>query len=505
MIFSSPAFLFVFLPLCILGFALFGRFGRRSAIGFLVLMSFVFYAQWSRIYLLLLVGSILFNYAISRLIARSAGSERVQSAWLTFGIVADLTCLGYFKYFFPLLNFFTGIGLTHRNWGSTILPLGISFFTFTQIAYLIDLKQGAAERESLLSYFFFVTFFPHLIAGPILHHKEIMPQLREERRYGLYSADVELGLTWFSMGLFKKVVVADNISPMADLAFANAHQLGLWGSWLGALTYSMQLYFDFSGYSDMAIGLARIFSIRFPFNFSSPYKAQNIIEFWQRWHMTLTRYIMAYLYGPIQFWISDYRQSRGLKVSKRAQATFKGFMSMIAMPTIFTMLVVGVWHGAGLQFIVFGLMHGCFLTINHMWRVFLPLDGKLRRMMSGPPAILITYLCAMSAQVMFRASSVRNALSVYAGMMGRHGIGPRCSATQLAVIVLLFAVVWLMPNTQEILGQEHKDDQPNWSIVRPTRWQAGSAWWIAAIYGAAWAFAIAMLPLGSRPFIYFQF
>jgi len=505
MTFTAPAFLFVFLPLCVLGFAIFGRFGRRSAIGFLGFMSLVFYAEWSTKFLLLLVGSILFNYTMSRLIARAEGNDRAQTAWLTFGIISNLLCLGYFKYFFPLLHFFTAVGLSHRDWGSVILPLGISFFTFTQIAYLVDLSQGAAERESLISYVLFVTFFPHLVAGPILHHKEIMPQLREERRYGIDRADVGVGLAWFSLGLFKKLIVADNIVNLADKPFADPRHLGLWGTWLGVLAYAMQLYFDFSGYSDMAVGLARMFSIRFPFNFNSPYKAASIIDFWQRWHMTLTRYITLYLYNPMAMSMSRRRIRQGKKASKKAQRTLGGFTQIIAFPMITTMFLAGIWHGAGLQFILFGLAHGIYLTINHIWRIFVPEDSRWQRLLPTPVGVLLTFACVLVGQVFFRAPSVDNALSVFSGLAGRHGLGPGWQISQFLIIAALLTIVWVMPNTQEILGQTNPDDEPTWSLIRPRAWQPADIWWIAAFFGAAWAIALAMLPLGYRPFIYFQF
>jgi len=502
MTFSSPAFFLLFLPLCVLGFQIFGRFGRRGAISFLTFMSFVFYAEWSTTYLFLLIASILFNFCISRLIARYAGRERAQSAWLVFGIVTNIAALIYFKYLFPLLGFFTHIGLSHHDWGSVILPLGISFFTFTQIAYLVDVKQGFAQAETLLNYSLFVTFFPHLIAGPIIHHTEMMPQFREERRYRLNRDDVALGLTWFTMGFFKKVMIADRISPYADAVFAAPHQAVATTAWLGALTYSLQLYFDFSGYSDMAVGLARIFSVRFPVNFNSPYKALSIIDFWQRWHMTLTRYIMYYVYSPILFWISARRQAKGKKVSKRAQATFEGFMSMIALPLLFTMSLAGIWHGSGLEFLGYGLIHGFYLTINHLWRTFVPLHSRLRRSIDGPLALLITYTCVLFGEVMFRANSVRDAFTVYAGMLGRHGLFTHGIKYQILLIAALLAVVWLMPNTQEILGEEQKDDNTNWSLIKVPRWQPNLAWLLLTVG----AFLLSMgYSSTESTFLYFQF
>ena len=299
MTFSNPVFYWFFLPASLLGFALLSRVNGRFGLGFLSFMSLLFYAAWSPKYLFVLIGSLLFNLAISHGISRSPASERERSWWLFAGIAINLGALAYYKYLFPSLNALTAMGTTHKNWGSVILPLGISFFTFTQIAYLVDLRQGIAAREDLLNYTLFVSFFPHLIAGPIVHHGEIMPQFRQPRRSALNLDDLTLGLTWFAMGLFKKAAIADSLSASADRLFSDPTHAGVWSAWFGVLTYAMQLYFDFSGYSDMALGLARMFSIRFPLNFNSPFKATSIIEFWQRWHITLSSYINDYLYAPI--------------------------------------------------------------------------------------------------------------------------------------------------------------------------------------------------------------
>jgi alginate O-acetyltransferase complex protein AlgI len=502
LIFSSPAFFLGFLPVCCLGFAIFGRFGRRSAIGFLGLASLVFYAQWNPKFLFVLGSSILLNFLMSYLIDRAAGSERLQSAWLILGIAINLGGLAYFKYLYPLLNFFTDAGLTRHEWGQVALPLGISFFTFTQIAYLVDLKQGVAQRESFLSYVLFVTFFPHLIAGPIIHHKEMMPQFRQERRYFLDAADVSLGLTWFVMGLFKKVIIADRIAPLANALFSDPRHAGLLSTWQGVLAYAMQLYFDFSGYSDMALGLARIFSIRFPINFNSPYKAESIIDYWQRWHITLTRYIMNYVYSPVQMVISRRRMDQGKKVSRRAQATAEGFANMIAFPTIFTLFLAGVWHGAGLQYFIFGLLHGMYLTVNHFWRTFLPAESRLRRLMNGPLAVGITFVFVLVGQVMFRAENVHYALSVYSGMLGLHGAGSLVSKGKTAYILIALLIVWLMPNTQELLGETQKEDSPNWSLVKPIRWQPDLLWWGMAVM----TFLISLSAASAEStFLYFQF
>lgn len=503
MTFNNPYFFLFFLPLAILGFELFGRLGRRPAIGFLAVMSLIFYAQWRIQDVAVLVTSVLMNFAFSLLIERTACRPILQRLSLAASIIANLGILCYFKYLFPLLQFLDAHhAIHHQDFKTVVLPLGISFFTFTQIAYLIDLKQGAAQREGFVSYTLFVTFFPHLIAGPIIHQKEMMPQFREARRYQLKSDDVALGLTWFAMGMFKKVMVADRISAVADSFFAQPHHQGALPTWLGVITYSMQLYFDFSGYSDMAIGMARMFSIRFPLNFDSPYKSSNIMDYWQRWHMTLTRYIMEYLYSPIQFWVSKRRIAQGKKVSRRATATIGGFSSMVALPTIVTFFLAGAWHGAGFKFLAFGLLHAFYIMAAHAWRAFVPEKSLPRRIVSYPVGVVLTYLAVIFALVFFRASSVEDAGIVIGDMAGKHGWGTGWPASQIVLLTALFAVVWLMPNTQEILGEVQHTDQPNWSVLRNLRWQPTVAW--LAVTSAAFALCM-YYSTASTTFVYFKF
>jgi len=502
MTFSNPLFYLIFLPLALLGFQLFGMLGRRGAVGFLAFMSLIFYAKWNPRFLALLIGSVVVNYLFSVAIDRNKQRAAAQQFWLVAGIAVNLAALCYFKYLFPLLKFLFHHGVLHGDWGTVILPLGISFFTFTQIAYLVDLKQGVAERQGLLSYTLFVTFFPHLIAGPIIHHKEMMPQFSQERRYRLNLADLSLGLTWFTMGLFKKVMIADRISGVADAFFQQPYGASFSAAWLGALTYSMQLYFDFSGYSDMAVGLARMFSIHFPLNFDSPYKASSILDFWQRWHMTLTRYIMEYLYSPMQFWVSRRRMEQGKKISRKAMATPAGFISMVALPTLLTMFITGIWHGAGLQFLVFGLMHGGYLTLNHAWRIFVPVESRLRKILSGPVSVAVTYGAVVMSEVMFRANSFHDALASYKDMSGMHGLGAGWPMAESVIMVGLFAVVWLLPNTQEILGEARRDDQGNWSLFAVVRWNPTLAWWLVT----SATFTLSMFySMANTEFLYFQF
>ena len=467
MLFNSYAFLFGFLPLALIGYQIAGHFHRRAVVIWLGFMSLVFYAYWRPAIVFLLLASIAINYIAAELISRHIPNAVDVRVWLWIAICADLGLLGFFKYLFPFLNFASQVAGSSHHWANVILPLGISFFTFTQIAYLVDLSQGDAIRQDLSSYVLFVTFFPHLIAGPILHHKDIMPQFQQDRKYRLRLDDVIVGLSWFTMGLGKKVLLADTFAKFADIAYAAHSPLGSILAWRGVLGYALQLYFDFSGYSDMALGLARMFSIDFPLNFSSPYKATNIIDFWQRWHITLTQYITSYLYSPLQFWISARRQEQGKKVSRKAQATLEGFTSMIAFPMMFTFLIAGIWHGAGLQYVVFGCLHGSYLTINHAWRLFGPKEEKgsqpeVSRIKRGAVHVfyvVLTFLAVIVADTFFRSTSCTRALSLLAGMIGMHGLGPKVFANEtvsgaaghvLTLIGGLF-IVWALPNTQQLL------------------------------------------------------
>jgi alginate O-acetyltransferase complex protein AlgI len=517
LLFNSYIFIFAFLPLALLAYFLLGRVGPRAAGLSLVASSLIFYAWWSPSFALLLVGSTIFNYFISRAIARNEDRDRRQSAILVLGIAIDLAVLAYYKYLFALVGFLDAIGVAHLKMDSVILPLGISFYTFTQIGYLIDCRQGMAREQGFFEYFLFVTFFPHLIAGPIIHHREIMPQFAKAETYRFNGTNMAIGLTMFIIGLSKKVLLADSLIQVSNAGFATPHAQGLLISWLTALSYSLQIYFDFSGYSDMAIGLAFMFNIRFPLNFNSPYKARSIIDFWQRWHMTLTRYLTLYLYNPMAIWIARRRAARGLPISTSGAATARGFLDMIAMPIFITMALAGIWHGAGFQFLIFGLLHGAYLTINHAWRIFGP--ASLRRApasRAGQTATMIaqialTYLAILVAQVFFRAASSGDAIGLLSGMIGLHGApilfgwqerfgSVSNSAGQVAIY---FAVVWLMPNSQQImekyspvLGQIQKN---RFGILQ---WNPSVRW--AVLMGVAGSLVIASLSHHTE-FLYFQF
>jgi len=403
MLFHSPEFLFLFLPLALAGFLLCGRMaGAGAALGWLLLASLFFYAWWNPPYLLLLLASILANHLIGRRL-----QARPSRLWLAVGVAGNLAVIGYYKYAAFALSSLSALGGFDLEAHAVLLPLGISFFTFQQIAYLVDSHRGRVRGGGLRDYALFVTFFPQLIAGPIVHHREVMPQFR---RPGLFAWDPErlaLGLGIFIAGLFKKVIIADGMARYANPVF-DAAQAGGWPSlfeaWGGTLAYGFQLYFDFSGYSDMAVGLALLFGIRLPVNFLSPYQATSIIDFWKRWHITLSRFLRDYLYIPLG--------------GGRRGALRRHLNLMI------TMLLGGLWHGAGWTFVAWGALHGLYLMVNHLFRALRAHLGLV-----GPPTRLglwcgriFTFLAVMVAWVPFRAESFDAAARVLAGLFGFNGV-----------------------------------------------------------------------------------
>ena len=504
MLFTSYAFLLLFLPLALGGFALASRGGPRAGAWFLVAASLAFYAWWDARFVLLLAGSIAFNYGCGEAIARTAArGPRWPGLLLAGGIAANLGLLICFKYLYALLAFLAAQGGPAIPFPELVLPLGISFFTFTQIGYLVDLRQGAARGRGLSDYVLFVTFFPHLIAGPILHHREIMPQFADPATYRLSGGNLCIGGTIFVIGLLKKTLVADPIAATVQAGFADPAALGTLGAWNAVLLYSMQLYFDFSGYSDMAIGLARMFNVTFPLNFNSPYKATGIIDYWQRFHMTLTRTITLLVFNPLALAIARRRAASGKDCSRRANATAGGFVSLLVLPTMATMALAGLWHGSGLQYLVFGLLHGAYLVVNHAFRIF----GGAWARRDGPVLhagfVLLTYLSACLAFVFFRAPSLGGAWRMLEAMAGQSGAGTAPAGADALRLAALFGIVWLLPNTQQIMMRA----APVLGRVQPgplpwLRWQPSAPWAVA--FGLAACVGL-MSVGGTAEFLYFQF
>jgi alginate O-acetyltransferase complex protein AlgI len=407
MLFTSSVFFFGYLPIVLGGFYLLGLRHPFWAASWLFLASVVFYGYWMPEFVLLLLGSIAGNFWIgSRIGANRSGNTRlgggtVAKRWLIFGVVSNLALLGYFKYagfFIANINALLG---QDWNLGKIVLPIGISFFTFTQIAFLADAYSKGIKEYRLVHYGLFVTYFPHLIAGPILHHAQMMPQFGEAATYRFNAANVSAGLCIFAIGLFKKIVLADGVSPYADAVFSAAEagiQPTAVEAWIGALAYTFQLYFDFSGYSDMAIGLSWMFNVRLPFNFDSPYKARSIAEFWHRWHMTLSTFLRDYLYVPLG----------GNRMGEPRR-----YINLFA-----TMVLGGLWHGANWTFVFWGALHGMYLAINHAFQLFSgPWLSNFRETL--PYQLVawgLTFICVVIAWVFFRATDFPSAVIVLSAM-----------------------------------------------------------------------------------------
>ncbi len=427
MLFNSYEFLFVFMPLLLAGWFFAVRFpGAAPARVWLLLASVAFYAYSNLISLAILLPAILVDFAIARALLRTEESRQLRRRLLfAGGIALNIAFLGYFKY----RNFF--VDSTNQLFGShfgliqMILPLGISFITFQKIAFLADVQSGQVKQFSLFEFLLFTLFFPRAVAGPIVHWEEVMPQLKQPR---WASGDLAVGIALFSIGLFKKVVIADGIASIAAPAFlpqpAGA-SLTLIPAWVGALGYTFQLYFDFSGYSDMALGLARCCGVRLPVNFNSPLKSTSLVEFWGRWHVTLTRFLTAYLYTPIVLTLTRRRMAGGKPILRGKRSSPSAVVSLIAVPTLLTMGISGFWHGAGTQFIVWGLLHGLVLTTNQAWRTWRPRfwpDHVSYERVMRPVGFILTFGFVVTSIVFFRARSVDSALSILGSMFGTHGV-----------------------------------------------------------------------------------
>jgi D-alanyl-lipoteichoic acid acyltransferase DltB (MBOAT superfamily) len=396
MLFNSYPFIFLFLPVALVVYFLLNK-KRLITAGkaWLALASVVFYAYWNVKLVALLFASICLNYAVGAILLRLRTGDQRRKAILAVGVVVNLLVLGYFKYANFFIANFNRVFSAHIGALALILPLGISFFTFTQIAFLVDSSEGKAAEYSFLNYVLFVTFFPHLIAGPIIHHKEMMPQFDRLRNKILNWDNLSHGAFQFSIGLAKKVIIADTFAIWATNGFGKAVTLNCVEAWVTSLSYALQLYFDFSGYTDMALGLARMFNIRLPRNFNSPYKALNVRDFWKRWHMTLSRFLRDYVYIPL----GGNRKGR-----------FRTYLNVL-----FTFVVGGFWHGAGWTFVIWGFLHGVANVLHRLW-------GGTNVKLIRPLAWLATFSFVNVCWVFFRAPSCSDAVGFLKGMMGLNGV-----------------------------------------------------------------------------------
>ncbi len=519
MLFNSYEFVLVFLPVTLLGFYMLGPRRPQLAIGWTVLCSLFFYAYWRPPYLLLLVASIAFNYVVGRSLMAQAAAGAARGGWLlALGVAGNLAALGYFKYTNFLIdnvNAATGADIVIET---IILPLGISFYTFQQIAYLVDAARGETHDGGFLRYALFVAFFPQLIAGPIVNHRDVLRQFSEPRIFRFDHDNIAAGLTFFAIGLFKKVVLADSVGPYARPVFAAAAEgeaPSLIEAWGGALAYTLQLYFDFSGYCDMAVGLGLMFNIRLPVNFNSPYRAANIIDFWRRWHITLSSFLRDYLY---------------IALGGNRRGAARRYANLLM-----TMILGGIWHGAGWTFALWGVLHGVYLVINHAWHAF-------RRRAGFPPGEphpvgawlgrATTLLAVIVGWVLFRAESLDAARLILAGMIGLNGLTlpPELAGRlahlpidfldiefarlplfdgppQAAWMAALFAIALFLPNSQQLVGYV----PPNRDAARimrvnvaplRLRWTPTHAW--AGLVAASFIYSLTQMS-GISEFLYFQF
>lgn len=492
MLFNSYIFLLGFAPIALIGFFLLGRRDARLAAGWLALMSIVFYGWWNPRYIPILLLSIAINFGFGRLIDACTPEQTARrKIWLVVAITVDLAALAYFKYAdFLIVNIdaLTGLDLALAH---VVLPLGISFYTFTQLAYLVDTYRNKATEKDWLHYVLFVTYFPHLIAGPIIHHKDVMPQFAKPTTYRFSRERFAIGVVFLILGLFKKCFLADGVAVYAGPVFEAAeqgHALSILQAWGGALAYTFQLYYDFSGYSDMAVGLSLMLNIKLPFNFDSPYKATSISDFWKRWHISLSTFLRDYVYIPL----GGNREGEARRLRN----------------LMLTMLIGGLWHGAGWTFVIWGGLHGLYLVVNHRWtalrrRVALPIGRA--EMLSGS---ILTFLAVVIAWVFFRAASFSGATTMLRGMAGLgakpDGIDDLTDMWIWCVALLL--VTTLLPNTQQFVARWISDRR---SIAVDVR-DAGPVAWIGPGSGIALGLgglaALALMNL-SRPseFLYFNF
>jgi D-alanyl-lipoteichoic acid acyltransferase DltB (MBOAT superfamily) len=542
MLFNSYTFLFLFLPLTLAGAFVLARYRTSFAVAWLVLASLFFYGWWSWRHVPLLLASIAFNYLAGAAIVRRGGKLGGRAFGLLCAAVAlNLAVLGYFKYAgFLVANVDALFGAGMRV-EAIVLPLGISFFTFTQIAYLVDVYRDPV-RYGVVPYALFVSYFPHLIAGPILHHREMMPQFAAPTSYRFDYGNLAAGLTIFAIGLFKKTVLADGIAPYASPVYAQAAQgyaPGLVEAWGAAVAFGLQLYFDFSAYSDMAVGLSKMLGIRMPVNFESPYKATSIIEFWRRWHMTLSRFLRDYLY---------------IALGGNRRGTARRYANLVV-----TMLLGGLWHGAAWTFVLWGALHGACLALNHGWialRRRLPPGPIWMNRIGTACGAALTFVAVFGAWTIFRADDFPSAFRIVSGLVGMNGYalppsalaelaeaarsigqarfvpssvghwivaqfgaldaglptgiargrsaGVLVSKAQLAWVSGLFAVAWLAPNTRQIMvrAEAFIADHPVRHCPAFLTWRIDGRWAVASALLLA-ASLTSMTRVSE--FLYFQF
>ena len=511
MLFNSHIFVFLFLPVALFCFHILRRLKLYNlTICWLIFVSLFFYGWWNPMYLFLITGSILFNFSIGHIL-----TKKNLRLILIIGILGNLFLLSYYKY----ANFFTeNLNLIlNKNFilETIILPLGISFFTFQQITYLVDTYNKRVQQHTFLQYFLFVSFFPQLIAGPIVQYKNMMPQFQNENLINYDNKNLVIGITAFIIGLFKKVVIADSLANFANPLFSAANhtaEITFFDAWAGSLSYTFQLYFDFSGYADMALGLGFMFGIILPLNFLSPFKVTNIAEFWRRWHMTLSKLVRNYLYFPVSLNLARFSVYR--KFGSLGLYSFKVFI-----PTIFSFFCVGLWHGAGWNFILFGLLHGFYLIAYNIW-VLIKKNSIMdkKSIFTKIIAWTLTFMCVVFAFVLFRANDTYSAFNIITSMLGFNGLefsdmfkigefGAEPIIGIIWILISLFIVLYL-PNTQQFILNEsksifNKENRTEFKFDKQViQWKPKIYWSI--FFSLMFLISVLMFSENNE-FLYFQF
>ncbi len=484
MLFPTYQFVFFFLPLTLATFYLVFRLGKKTALFYvLLLFSLLFYLLPNWMHGHVIVASIVVNYWISKRIQASNAAR--SKWWLITGVIYNLAVIGYYKYSFFFGEIYTHFSGTELGFTKLLLPVGISFYTFQQIAYLADCYKHRDTHYKFSEYALFVAFFPQLIAGPIVHHREIMPQISALKNKSFNPTMLRVGFGMFVVGLFKKLVLADNLAHLADPVFesaASGEAIDSVSSWVATMSYTLQLYFDFSAYSDMAIGLGLMFGLKLPINFLSPYKATSIIDFWRRWHITLSRFLRDYLYIPL---------------GGNRRGPLRRYINLGV-----TMILGGLWHGAGWTFIIWGALHGLYLMINHAF-AFL----RARANMEVPRilASTLTLLAVMVAWVFFRAENLSSANAiVYALFSFSSNVSAfNWQVADYALIALGWIIVLGVRNVAELFDYRGADTPEEWrpALFQP---QAKGAYVVPLTMGVLFALALAFMPQPTV-FIYFNF
>lgn len=525
MLFNSYEFIFLFMPATLLVYLLLKGRDPAVALIWLIVASLFFYTWWRPFNLVILCTSIAVNYVLA---LRIIADTPQKSLWLAAGVVFNLCLLGYFKYLVFFQTVSNDIFGTEFVLQYIILPLGVSFITFQKIAFLLDVASGKVDRVNFREFALFVLYFPQLIAGPIVHFREMMPQYRSLTK-GVDKALLAAGLTLFLIGCFKKVVIADGLAGYVSPIYASAstgETLSLLMAWIAGIGFTLQIYFDFSGYSEMAAGLALAMGLRLPTNFDSPLKARNIVDFWARWHMTLTGFLTAYVYNPLVMYNTRRRISRKLPLHSPGRPNAQGFLMSLAIPSVLTMLLSGLWHGAGYTYLIWGFLHGIYLAANHAWRAWQP--SYQSSWLTELTAWAFTFVSVVTAMVWFRSPDVQTAIQVLSGMVGINGLAlpaqfqsilpfewiaiEAISLTHFVELGALLAVALFIalfsPNALQIMGSYkptldfHSKDEFSDRLAARLAWNPSVLWGLVlGIMGITVVFSLD----GPSEFLYWQF